>query len=45
MIKSCINCIWGVGVIEVGCGWSVSPEQVWKDANVYYNKYIVKEND
>jgi len=28
-----------------GCGWSVTPEQAWIDANVYYNKYIVKEND
>ena len=31
-----------------GCGWSVSPEQAWKDANVYYNKMISrkqKEND
>jgi len=26
-------------------GWSVLLEQAWKDANKYYNKYIVKEND
>ena len=28
-----------------GCGWSVTPEQAWKDANKYYNRFIVKEND
>ena len=28
-----------------GCGWSVSPEQAWIDANVYYNKYVAKESN
>ena len=28
-----------------GCGWSITPEQAWIDANVYYNKYVIKENE
>jgi len=31
-----------------GCGWSISPEQAWKDANKYFNRMNLrkqKEND